>query len=83
MAPGSWQDRRMRALLAIDPIDLVGLDVYLMVIEDDSVACPAPPDFDAAGDDPVGTSGPLAGDQLGLTGPLSFEDVVSLEMEIE
>jgi hypothetical protein len=65
----------------VEPADLFGRDVVIEVIEDDVEPCPAPPDI-AGGDDPVGTSGPIFGEDLGLTGPLSFENVAVLELAL-
>lgn len=65
----------------VEPADLFGRDVVIEVIEDDFEPCPAPPDL-ANGDDPVGTSGPIFGEDLGLTGPLSFENVAVLTLEL-
>ena len=65
----------------VDPSDLFGRQVRIDVIEDDSDPCPAPPHL-ASGDDPVGTSGPIDGDALGQTGPLSFGNVASITLEV-
>jgi hypothetical protein len=63
----------------LEPFDLGGLDVRIEVIEDDQLPCPVAPDI-AGGDDPVGTSEVIAGEDLGATGTLRFENVALLEL---
>ena len=63
----------------LEPFDVRGLDVRIEVIEDDLDPCPVAPDI-AGGDDPVGTSGVIAGEDLGATGTLRFENVELLEL---
>jgi hypothetical protein len=63
----------------LEPHELRGRDVVIEVIEDDHGPCPMRPDI-AGGDDPVGTSTPIAGTRLGTTGDLVFGEVVSLRL---
>jgi hypothetical protein len=63
----------------VDPIDLFGRPVVIKVIEDDVAPCPEPPD---ATDDVIGTSPPIAGDTLGMTGPYAFGNVPVLELNL-
>lgn len=67
-------DRNTR--LTLD--DVANRTLTFEVWEDDSRPCPTPPS-DADGDDPVGTSGPLAGDALDI-GVLTFGNVNELEL---
>lgn len=69
----------------VDPSELFGREVVIEVIEDDMNPCPAPPMFvpnDPESDDPVGTSTPIAGDALGTTGTLRFDDVTLLVLAV-
>ena len=73
----------MRGTRRVEPADLYGREVWIQAIEDDANPCPAQPSFisgEATGDDPVGTSAPMAGNTLGRTGPLQFDDVALLEL---
>ncbi|MCA9673771.1 MAG: hypothetical protein H6708_15885 [Kofleriaceae bacterium] len=63
----------------IDPDALFGIDVELQVIEDDADPCPAPP---GPSDDVIGISGPLPGEGLGDITPVSFDNVVYLELGV-
>lgn len=68
-------DRRVR------PDDLEGRDVIVEVWEDDGNPCPSPA-ASVDGDDPVGVSGRLPGDGIGEVGPLSFGNVIELEIQV-
>ena len=65
----------------VHPDDLEGRNVSIEVWEDDGNPCPSPA-TSIDGDDPVGISGPLPGDGLGEIGPLSFGNVIYLELAI-
>lgn len=65
----------------IHPRDLRGRDVIIEVWEDDGLPCPVPATT-TDGDDPVGVSGPLAGDNIAALGALSFDNVVRLTLDV-
>jgi hypothetical protein len=65
----------------VHPHDLELRDVVIEVWEDDGNPCPSPA-TSLDGDDPVGISGPLPGDGIGEVGPLSFGNVIYLEVEV-
>lgn len=69
------QDRR------VDPPDLLAREVIVEVWEDDGNPCPSPAAA-ADGDDLVGISGPLPGDGIGEVGPISFANVIELELQV-
>jgi hypothetical protein len=56
--------------------DLAGRDVRFHVMEDDTLPCPS--SMDLATDDIVGTSAPVAAENIAGTGPMAFGDVVHL-----